>query len=86
VSKDKGCKGCQVYAIILSEHDRYTCPFRISQVQDKCPCINCLVKPICTDECQVYKDTHVIVTTPWIKSIWKRIVKLIFNMQRKRLM
>ncbi len=44
--KDKGCKGCRGV--------EYCCfmPIQIGEV--KCPCYNCLVKGICSEQCELY--------------------------------
>lgn len=65
VDEDRGgrrlnelCKGC-------CRNQYYACFFRRYGKQYKCPCIECLVKVVCIDECEIreYKrrtSLHVI--------------------------
>lgn len=45
-SECKGCKTCGIYGC-LNRFDRML-------EKEQCPCINCLIKMICLDECEEF--------------------------------
>jgi hypothetical protein len=46
------CKGCQMIKKIDG------CVYRAREVEHLCPCVTCLVKPMCSDTCQERRFTH----------------------------
>lgn len=53
---DKVCKGCLMYTqYIENPKDHHECE-GYTQKHIKCPCQRCLVKMMCDDVCDEYKD------------------------------
>jgi hypothetical protein len=48
--KDKDCKSCQIY---------FVCPVSYIFNNIHCPCWNCLVKVMCSEECQLFHTYYV---------------------------
>lgn len=66
----KICEGCKMYGIIVDllghkgEYRRLCMidqPVLPSEIQ--CPCINCLVKGICEDECEEFRNYEILCKT-----------------------
>jgi len=54
---NNGCEGCFTYGMRLNDgKDRYHCPVRRKQLESRCHCQDCLLKPMCTDSCIKFLD------------------------------
>ena len=49
------CKGCRTYIIRKKGSPDSSGECRPDMI-DTCPCTNCIVKPMCTKECEKYAD------------------------------
>ena len=47
------CKGC---AILSEPHDPYVCTIRQKKLHKICPCIKCIIKPVCDTACKEQID------------------------------
>ena len=47
------CVGCMSMKLTL---DSYFCLFEYHGMQNRCPCVNCLVKVMCDHSCGKYND------------------------------
>jgi hypothetical protein len=47
------CRGC-----VMMKMEHYVCLFRTSMLEDKCPCIECLVKVICEESCEKRQEIY----------------------------
>jgi len=55
--KDDTCKGCNV-----RKATGMFCSFETWRKRDLCPCVECLVKPICKAECKIRSDAVLDLT------------------------
>lgn len=56
------CKGCVIYNNVAEEgpYDRNgKCPGRLEILISKCPCRICLVKVLCKDGCDLFRDNSI---------------------------
>ncbi len=45
------CKGC----VFEDGEDKSQCKVRLSEMENECPCVECLLKGICQNTCSSYK-------------------------------
>ena len=53
---DKICKGCNSYENYLNDPDRYVICQDYANQRVKCPCQHCLIKMVCIDACDKFKN------------------------------
>ncbi len=46
------CRGC----VFGNGEFNSQCKIRLSEVENKCPCVECLLKCICENYCDTYKE------------------------------
>lgn len=60
---NKECEGCSINSICILKTSRLDSK---TNENIKCPCMNCLLKVMCSVICKEYKDYVTIRTTKWI--------------------
>ncbi len=67
---DEKCSGCSAYEIMKSYPSEYnTCSRYYKPNKRDCPCMNCLIKGICTNACEKLEYKHWRV---WESYLYKR--------------
>ena len=65
----KDCKGCYSERFMNTAHKNYTVCEILYEGEIKvifmCPCVECLIKMMCTEICQSYKDYIIKSSFTW---------------------
>lgn len=62
MKKKQECEGCKQYRYEMI--GAIFCKFPLEKDGHECPCLTCLVKGMCDDWCQPFKDYMAIVWGP----------------------
>lgn len=60
------CKGCLLWEKHISEQTPpCSCLVEFPEMAYRCPCVDCLIKPMCKTGCSSYQE----FTTRWVKAL-----------------